>query len=218
MTEEVPPPLETSAYRPHWLMWVVFFCGLFPLVLNSIFVMVYAQTYQSWVPTAELVLLVCTPGFLVAGGACLSMANAPSRRPRSGVALEIFNAAFWRRVGVLLINIPAAIGCGFLVNMLENDTVVGVINETGAVIERCEIIAVDSVDRRTRRHAMIAPGDSVRSDFSLDEEATVKIRLQQAGASAEFELVGHPRLTGAKQRVLVSKGLKWRVVSWDLHQ
>ena len=189
--------------------------GAIPLVTGVILVAIYARSYAFWVPTAELILLVCAPGFLVAGGACLSLANAPRRRPAEGAALEVFHSRFWRRLVLLLVNIPAAIAGGFIINSLENDTVVAVINESGTAIEECVVVAVDGMDRKTEIHANIPAGSVVRSEFTLDEEGTVNLTLRQRDVKLDVEVIANMHPAGIKQRVRVLKGLKYRIEAWE---
>jgi hypothetical protein len=211
----VPGNPKNPGLKPHPLMHLVLACALFPLLTCITLVVIYAKTYASWVPTAELVFLICAPGFFVAGGACLSLANAPSRRPPVGPASDVFETRFWHRVVLLLANIPAAIAGGYIVNILENETVVAIENDTGEAIDRCDVIAIDSVTRRTVSHIPVPVNGHVRSAFTLDEEGTVRVTVFQHNVKVDIDVITSIHPAGVKQRVRIDPGLKYQIECWE---
>jgi len=197
------------------LLHVAMCCALFPLIAGATLVVIYANTYASWVPTAEFILLSYTTSFMIIGGACLSLSNSPKRRPAPGPEAEVFARQFWWRVVLLLLNVPGAIASGYAMNTLQNQTVVRVINETGAVIDDCTIIAIDSVTGQSQIQSSVPAGGSIHAGFTLDEEGVVRVTLQQGTQRAEVDVITNTHPISLKQRVRVTSGLKCRIEAWE---
>jgi hypothetical protein len=166
------------------------------------------------VPDTELALLVCAPGFFLAGGACLSLANSRHRRLRIRPEGDRFESKFWWRVILLLINIPTVIAGGYVFGMLENRTVISIVNASGAALDECDVVAVDSVTRRIDSHANVPVNGQIRSEFNLDDEGTVRVTIIQRNVKVHFD-VAPSNPSGVKQRVRIAAGLKYEVEPWQ---
>jgi hypothetical protein len=179
--------------------------GVLPMVMGVGIVLLYWATYWQWLVTAGLWLLAVGTGMVLLGVAFLIVWGVMARRVARAEGGKFNAKAFWLALLLLLANFVVAVPCVVAGWHLAMQTMVEVINQTGAPLDECTIVLPNGIV--WTEHGVPA-GGRIRKKTSQYVEGAVVLKVQQGAVQVKVTLTGYASgPPGPHVRAYVKPGL-----------